>query len=320
MTASYLDASFEVLKTDVMKVVTPLQQAAKAPAGQNPGAPGRPVHAARKLQQVASALTAALGLPLQLLNDGFALATAGISDRLPPFPAATFYSLYMGPPHGHTHPPSLIPPAPPVPLPSLGPIVLGTSIKVLINGKPAARCGDIGMAMTCCGLVPAFEVKTGSSKVFIGGARAARAIDFCMECAPGSSAMNGLAVVAMAAGMIGGGAGVVADLQDASDSSAAGDAAMASAQALSAAMGAAQLALEVAAMAIKQAMGKDIAVPPMQGMVAIGSPTVWIAGFPCANIPDPMQKLFEKLKTKFSKPPPAEPEEEAAQGCKTCGS
>ncbi len=322
MTANYFDAGFEALKGDVMKVVTPLQQAAGAPPpGQSPAAPPRPVHAARKVQQVAGALGAALSLPLQLLNTGFALATSKISDMLPPFPAAFMGSLYVGPPHGHTHPPSMIPPAPPVPLPSLGPVLLGTSIKVLINGMPAARCGDIGMAVTCCGIVPAFEVKTGSSKVFIGGARAARAIDFCMECAPGSSAMNGLAMVSMAAGMIGGAAGVVADLQDSSDSSAAGDAAMASAQALSAAMGAAQLALEVASMAIKQAMGKDIAVPPAQGMIAVGSPTVLIAGFQMVNIPDPMQKLFEKLKTRFSKPARAEGEEgEAEQGCKTCGS
>jgi uncharacterized Zn-binding protein involved in type VI secretion len=317
MTADYFDAGFEALKGDVMKVVAPLQQAAAAAPPGPEGAPAKPVHAARKVQQVAGALSAALGLPLQLLNTGFALATAKISDMLPPFPAAFLGSLYVGPPHGHTHPPSLIPPAPPVPLPSLGPILLGTSIKVRINGMPAARCGDIGMALTCCGLVPAFEVKTGSSKVFIGGARAARAIDFCMECAPGSSAMNGLAVVSMAAGMIGGAAGVVADLQDSGDSSAAGDAAMASAQTLSAAMGAAQLALEVAAMAIKQAMGKDIAVPPMQGMIAVGSPTVLIAGFPMVNFPDPMQKLFEKLKAKFSKLARANADE-GEEGCTTC--
>jgi uncharacterized Zn-binding protein involved in type VI secretion len=320
MTADYFDAGFLALKNDVMAVVTPLQQATgAAPAGQDPESPPRPVHAARRVQQVAGAAGAALGLPLQLLNTGFALATSQISALLPPFPAAFLGSLYIGPPHGHTHPPSLIPPNPvPVPLPSLGPILLGTSIRVLIGGLPAARCGDIGMAVTCCGIVPAFEVKTGSSKVFIGGARAARAIDFCVECAPGGGAMDGLAKASMAIGMIGGAAGVVADLQDSSDSSAAGDAAMASAQALAAAMGAAQLALDAATMAIKQAMGKDIAVPPMQGMIALGNPKVLIGGFPMVNLPDPMQKLFEKLKAKFGKSKSRANADESEEGCKTC--
>jgi len=316
MTADYFDASFDILKGEVMKVVTPLQAAAGVtPAGQPP--PKRPQHAARKVQEVAGAVTAALGLPLQLLNDGFAIATAGISALLPPFPAATLGSLYVGPPHGHTHPPSLIPPAPPVPLPSLGPILLGTSIKVLINGLPAARCGDIGMAVTCCGIVPAFEVKTGSSKVFIGGARAARAIDFCMECAPGSGSMNGLAMASFAIGTVATVAGAVADAQEAGDAIADNDDALGAAKALAAQMAIAQLAVEAATMAIKAAMGKDIAVPPTQGLIVIGSPTVLIGGFPMIAIPDPMQKLFEKLKARLSKAKPANPEE-GEEGCTTC--
>jgi len=121
--------------------------------------------------------------------------------------------MYFAPPHEHPHPPSLIPPAPPVPLPSIGNVLIGTSIKVLICGIPTARAGDIGMAVTCCGVVPAFEIKFGSSKVFSGGARAARMTDFCLECAPGSASMNGLAIASFALGAIATGAGIVADTQ-----------------------------------------------------------------------------------------------------------
>ena len=54
-----------------------------------------------------------------------------------------------------------------------------------INGKPAARAGDIGFSPTCCGLpLGMYEVKTGSSKVFIGGSRAARMTDFTHHCTP----------------------------------------------------------------------------------------------------------------------------------------
>jgi len=195
--------------------------------------------------------------------------------------------------------------------------LLGTSIKVLINGLPAARCGDIGMAVTCCGIVPAFEVKTGSSKVFIGGARAARAIDFCMECAPGSGSMNGLAMASFAIGTVATVAGAVADAQEAGDAIADNDDALGAAKALAAQMAIAQLAVEAATMAIKAAMGKDIAVPPTQGLIVIGSPTVLIGGFPMIAIPDPMQKLFEKLKARLSKAKPANPEE-GEEGCTTC--
>lgn len=318
MSADYFEAGFQALKNDVMAVVDPIKSAAgiDQPAA-DPANPPKPVHAARKVQQVAGAVSAALGLPLQLMNTGFALATNAISALLPNFPAAFMGSLYIGPPHGHLHPPSLIPPAPPVPLPSIGPVLLGTCIKVLINGMPAARCGDIGMAVTCCGIVPAFEIKTGSSKVFIGGARAARAIDFCQECAPGGGAMDAFAKVTMGLGMVASAAGVVADAQDSHDSSAAGDAAMASAQALAAAMGAAQMAVDLATMAIKQAMGKDVAVPPAPGMIAVGSPTVLIAGIPVPNFPDPMQKLFEKLKAKFGKKGKAAGDDDLA-GCTDC--
>ena len=120
------------------------------------------------------------------MDEKLASATNKISAMLPSFPAATLGSTALGAPHAHVaHPPSGPPPIPPTPLPPLGPVLLGTCLQVLINGKPAARCGDIGLNPTCCGIPPMYEIFTGSSKVFIGGARAARAtFDITMHCKP----------------------------------------------------------------------------------------------------------------------------------------
>lgn len=322
------DAGFEAIKADVMAVVAPLQQATASSgdggAMEDPTHPPRPANPARTIQQAAGTIGAAAALPLQLLNTGFALATQSIAAVFPEFPAATMGTIYLGPPHGHLHPPSLVPPNPvPVPLPSMGPVLLGTSVRVLIEGKPAARAGDIGMAVTCCGLVPAFEVKTGSSNVFIGGMRAARQLDFCMECAPGAGAMNALGAAMMTVGMVAGVAGVAADLKDSSTSDAEGNAALASAQALSAAMNAAQVAADAAAMAIKSSMGSDIAVPPSMGALTMNTAsTVQIGGFPMINLPDPLHMLFEKLSgghgEESEEEPQRENEDEAEEGNATC--
>jgi uncharacterized Zn-binding protein involved in type VI secretion len=322
--SDYFDAGFDAIKGEFMNVVNPLKAAfgghggSGVAPGEDPATPDKPQTPARKVQEVAGAVGAALQLPLQLLNTGFALATQSIAAMFPEFPAATMGTIYLGPPHGHLHPPSLVPPNPvPVPLPSMGPVLLGTSIRVLIEGKPAARAGDIGMAVTCCGLVPAFDIKTGSSNVFIGGMRAARQLDFCMECAPGAGAMNALAVVTMAVGMVAGVAGAVADMQDSDASAAQGNAAMAAAQALSAAMQAAQVAADAATMAIKATMGTDIAVPPGMGVLTMmTAPTVQIGGFPMINFPDPLHMLFEKLgKLKGGS---ERDEDEAIEGGESC--
>ena len=75
----------------------------------------------------------------------------------PSLPAATLLSPYLGTPHAHPkHPPSGPPPAPPTPCPSLGVVLLGASVNVLINNLPAARCDDIGLAPTCCAIPPAW--------------------------------------------------------------------------------------------------------------------------------------------------------------------
>src|SRR5262245_25764264 len=63
----------------------------------------------------------------------------------PALPAVRIADLAFGLPHAHPHPPNL-PPAPPAMLPSMGPVIpipfMSGAEKVLINGRPAARCGD----------------------------------------------------------------------------------------------------------------------------------------------------------------------------------
>lgn len=97
----------------------------------------------------------------------------------PTFPALRIWDLDVGLPHAHNHPPNLTPPSPvPIPLPSMGPIIpipiLSGASTVLINGAPAARCGDMGLAIFCGGFFPMYEVFLGSSKVWLEGARAGR--------------------------------------------------------------------------------------------------------------------------------------------------
>jgi uncharacterized Zn-binding protein involved in type VI secretion len=251
-----------------------------------------PPNPARKVQQIAGAIMGIMAMPTELGNTGIALATNKFMDVLgipmPSFPAAFLGSLYVGAPHAHAHPPSLVPPAPPVPLPSMGAITLGTSVKVLVGGMPAARVGDLGMAPTCGGLAPFFTVKLGSSKVFIGGARAARMTDMCTACTKDEGRSVGLLDVGMAA------VGMVADLTDAATATSA---AMAGAQALSAAMAAAQLAADAIAMALSETMGTDPAIPPaLPGFVMLGMPTVLVAGLPVPSTQEIAKWLKNKLK------------------------
>ena len=228
-------------------------------------------------------------MPMELLNTGVAMATNAIAAVLPSFPAAQLGSLYVGAPHAHSHPPSLIPPAPPVPLPSIGSITLGTSVKVLVGGMPAARVGDLGMAPTCGGIAPFFTVKLGSSKVFFGGSRAARMTDMCTACTKDQGRSVGAMDIGMAA------LGYAADMTDALDPAAS--AAQAAASALAAAMGAAQLAADAVAAALSATMGTDPAIPPaLPGFVMMGAPTVLVAGVPMPNLPDPAKWLKNKLK------------------------
>ena len=262
-----------------------------------------------------------------------AYATDAISALLPAMPAAFLLSPALGVPHAHyLHPPSGPPPLPPIPLPPFGPVLLGTCVQVLINKLPAARCGDIGINPTCCGLPPMFEIFTGSSKVFIGGTRAARAfMDITMHCTPvppeereaemaakvvskasvfakigkavskaAEAAEKGLNVanqVGMVAGMAAQATAIVADAEDAE---ADDDPAMSAADNLAAGMTAAQLAADAVAMAMAMAMGKDPLIPPTgtPGVLLMGSPNVMIGGLPLPNSLSIVQGLLKRLKGK----------------------
>lgn len=259
------------------------------PPASPPQPPQRPTNV---LHTIAGGIGQVVGAPMiavDALNTGFAKATNVIANALPAFPAAHMGSLAIGAPHAHiAHPPSGPPPVPPTPLPPVGNIMFGCSVQVLINGMPAARCGDLGLNPTCCGLPPIFEVFTGSSNVFIGGARAARMTDITFHCKPvpsGGEAVRGAAKAlktAMQATMLAGMASqalmIVGDTIEAVE---ADNSAMSGALALNAGMMAGQMAADGVAMAMSAAMGKDPCVPPgSPGAVMLGSPNVHIGGFP----------------------------------------
>jgi uncharacterized Zn-binding protein involved in type VI secretion len=237
-----------------------------------------------------------------LLDTGVAMITSGIASIFPALPAVNVGGMYLAPPHCHSHPPSLIPPAPPVPLPSIGMVMVAGCMSVLINGLPAARCGDYGLAPTCVGFMPIFEIKTGSSQVFIGGSRAARLLDFAKACPgppepPGppkppsrfAQAMTALGVAGIGAGLLGAGAQAVG-------ASAAESAQAAANASMRAALMAAQAAADAAAMAMGQLYGKDPSIPPAIATMGVVMPiqgTVLIGGFP---MPDTLTALMGLMK------------------------
>jgi uncharacterized Zn-binding protein involved in type VI secretion len=235
------------------------------------------------------------------------------------------FSIALGAPHAHVaHPPSGPPPVPPTPLPPMGPIMFGNCVQVLINGKPAARCGDLGLNPTCCGLPPIFEIFTGSSKVFIGGARAARQLDITYHCKPvppaGAAARGTAAAMktAMKAAMIAGKVAQVAMIGaqvagmaaqaaqiagDTIEAIEADEAAMSAALGLNASMMAAQMAADAVAMAMGAAMGKDPCVPPGTpgAIITNASPNVLIGGFPMPSwmaIAKGLLKLVKGLRSR----------------------
>src|SRR5262245_18693263 len=156
------------------------------PGSESPAAARPQPNPARDVQEFISAPMAVAGAAVDKLNLAAASVTDGLSKLLPSFPAARlFVDMVFGWPHYHMHPPNLIPPAPPIFLPSIGPVICAGAVNVLINGFPSARCGDVGFGVWCGGFYPLFEVFTGSSNVFIGGARASRQlIDFTRHCLP----------------------------------------------------------------------------------------------------------------------------------------
>jgi len=234
-------------------------------------------------QRVAAGLNAAMGVVgvvPDLVDTGFAVLTAPIAKLFPALPAITLGGLHVGPPHTHTHPPSLTPPAPtPVPLPSIGVVLGAGAVTVFLGGLPAARCGDIGISVTCGSLAPPFEIATGSSNVFIGGARAARLGDLTKHCNPTSAGNPGAFDLIM-------------------------NAAAATAGALDSNAGAvAQAAAETAMLGVKALMGKDPGLPMLPGaLLGPPVPNVLIGGFPCPALGDmAMGKLLGGLKKALPK-------------------
>jgi RHS repeat-associated protein len=234
------------------------------------------------IEQGIGAVMGVVGAPFQLLDTGFALATASVAALMPGFPAATLLAPHLGTLHGHLHPPSLIPPATvPIPLPSIGTVMCAGCVSVLIGGVPAARAGDVGLAVLCFSTSPAFEIYTGSSNTFIGGSRAARMLDITRHCNPASA----LGKLGAALGAV----GVVAGAVGAGASAAAGDA-------LQASMQAAQAAADAAALAMSALLGKDPGIPPALGAVMLGNPTVLIGGFPLPDLLEVLGALLKGLK------------------------
>ncbi|WP_338865635.1 PAAR domain-containing protein [Myxococcus stipitatus] len=274
------------------------------------------------VNQVLGGVLGVINAPVELLNTGFALATAPLAALFPALPAATLTALHVGLPHPHAHPPSLIPPAPPIPLPSLGAVMLSGCVSVLINGLPAARAGDVGLAVTCGSFMPPLEIFTGSSKVFIGGSRAARMGDITKHCTPsaGGGAMSKMQkVMAVAgkvmagAGMVAGALGVATAAMDSANSSAeaaaaaaaddanaaAASSAAAAGQAIGAGVAAAQLAADAAAMAMGMMVGKDPGLVPDFGAIVLGHPNVLIGGFPMpswSDVADGLKKVVKGLR------------------------
>jgi uncharacterized Zn-binding protein involved in type VI secretion len=167
-----------------------------------------------------------------------------------------------------------------------------------------------------------FQIITGSSNVYIGGARAARSgIDITMHCfnmpSPKISLKLGklagiaakVSKVAEVAGKVAGVVGTVAGIagkiatatQIASsfaDAEANDDAAMASAIGLSVAMMAAQAAADAIAAAMTKTIGTDQpCIPPTgtPGMILMGSPNVMIGGFPLPSFSAIAQGLLKRL-------------------------
>lgn len=283
------------------------------PGGPPPSGGEVAVRVLRATQQTAAAVMGGMGLLKDAIDVGFANLTAPLAAVFPSLPSATVMSNYIGTPHAHaTHPPSGPPPVPPTPCPSMGMVTLGMCVRVLINNMPAARCEDIGLAPTCMGVPPAwFKITTGSSNVFIGGARAARTLDVCKACKnipdpppiPAGKVMAALgkaaevASTALEVAAVGVAAlGIAADVAEAAVED---DAAMASAKALSAAMASAQMAADAVKKAVEATMWKDPTLPPTGSMGALIDPshaTVLIGGFPMINIPDPVGALLNRLK------------------------
>jgi RHS repeat-associated protein len=272
-----------------------------APAAHQPLPP--PPNPARAVQGFVGEVMSVVFKPLDMANLGLAKLTQGLANALPSFPAVRlFRDMVLGWPHSHPHPPTFG-----FPLPSIGPVICAGAVNVLINGLPAVRSGDVGFGVWCGGYYPLFEVFTGSSNVFIGGARAARKfVDFTKHCLPGIPGIKGVEAAKkgfkglgkldkamMALPVVFGALGMAAALSDQagyqemadsaeSESDAKEAAAKSEAAGIEAKMAGLQMAADLAAMALSVGMGKDPGITPFTcwGNFIMGSPNVLIGGFP----------------------------------------
>src|SRR5262245_8329337 len=295
---------------EIMVGIDNLKRVTRLPTRAPSESEQRPPNPARDVQNFVGNAMSVVSKPMDMLNLGAAQATNWLANALPSFPAARLLcDLVLGWPHSHPHPPTFG-----FPLPSIGMVILAGSRNVLINGSPAARSGDVGFGAWCGGYYPLFEVFTGSSNVFIGGARASRQfIDFTMHCLPffGKLKKMDVAFTALGAGFsaVMGAVGVAAAQTDQSNSLALAEsadseseaiAAAADAQAagIEAAMTAQQTAADIAAMALSMAMGIDPGVTPFTcwGNFITGSPNVLIGGLPMPGWMALMKGLGQLLK------------------------
>ncbi|MEZ4451454.1 MAG: DUF6531 domain-containing protein [Nannocystaceae bacterium] len=135
-------------------------------------------HASAAVKAAKSPIDALKEIATTSIDGLFSLAVADLSAMFEAPIAPLLITPHVGIPHAHAHPPAVV-------LPSLGLLLFGGCASVLCASVfPAGRVGDFGLAATCCGFSPYFQVTTGSSKVFIGGKRAARALDITRHCLP----------------------------------------------------------------------------------------------------------------------------------------
>ncbi|MBX3275955.1 MAG: PAAR domain-containing protein [Sandaracinaceae bacterium] len=211
------------------------------------------------------AVMGVIGLVEQMQYAGIAALTAPLAAITVPLPCVTLMAPALGLPHTHVHPPSTTPPAPPVPLPSLGMVTLPGSINVLVGGLPAARAGDVGLTLTCVSFGSPFEIVLGSSNTLFGGNRVARmGTDMFFHDNPSPLDALGAAMAVV---------GAVAAVANAVGQAAEGNF-------TGAALSIAQQQADAAALALKQMRKVDPGGPPDMGAMIMGDPTVLVGGFP----------------------------------------
>src|SRR5258708_7528593 len=116
------------------------------------------------VEKVATVVNGVLGvLNMDIAVDAFNMGIGALSSLIPwpSLPAAVLGMPHIGTPHTHPHPPSLVPPAPPIPLPSIGTVAVGGCVSVMIGGVPAARAGEPGPGGARGALGPPSSVPTG---------------------------------------------------------------------------------------------------------------------------------------------------------------